>query len=39
MNEEENIELLYKSITDVFQEITSDYEIIVVDDGSTDRTY
>lgn len=39
MNEKENVELLYKSIKKVLQGITQFYEIIFVDDGSTDLTY
>ncbi|MFQ6113419.1 MAG: glycosyltransferase family 2 protein [bacterium] len=38
-NEEENVELLYTSITEVLQGLAQAYEIILVDDGSTDKTY
>ena len=39
MNEEENVELLYESITQVLQGMDQPYEIIIVDDGSTDLTH
>jgi len=39
MNEEENVEILYRRITDVLRGMSGNYEIIIVDDGSTDRTY
>ncbi len=39
MNEEENVEILYQRITEVLQPMGEPYEIIFVDDGSTDRTY
>ena len=38
MNEEESVELLYYGIRDVLQRMGKPYEIIFVDDGSTDRT-
>ena len=38
-NEEENIEELYKRLTQVLKKIKKSYELIFVDDGSTDRTY
>ena len=38
MNEEENVELLYESITQVLHGMGQPYEIIIVDDGSTDQT-
>ena len=38
-NEEENIPLLYKELKEVLEKLPYDYEIIFVDDGSTDRTY
>lgn len=37
-NEEDNIRPLIKSITEVFEGSDLDYEIIIVDDGSTDNT-
>ncbi len=38
-NEEENIELLYREIRDVMVTMGGIYEIIFIDDGSTDRTF
>ncbi|MCS6957544.1 MAG: glycosyltransferase family 2 protein [Aquificaceae bacterium] len=38
-NEEENIPLLYQKLKEVLQRLGEDYEIIFVDDGSTDRTW
>ncbi len=38
-NEEENIPILYEKLKEVLETIGEDYEIIVVDDGSTDGTY
>jgi glycosyltransferase involved in cell wall biosynthesis len=38
LNEEKNIEILYKEILDVFTLRKLDYEIIFVDDGSTDSS-
>jgi len=38
-NEEENIELLYKSLDAVLSKLNSSYEVILIDDGSTDSTY
>ncbi len=37
-NEEENIEELHERLTNVLSSMPFDYEIIYVDDGSTDRT-
>ncbi len=37
-NEEENIELSYKEVTDVLSPMGVDYEIIYIDDGSRDKT-
>lgn len=38
-NEEENVRLLYQSITDVMKTMDESYEIIMVDDGSSDSTF
>ncbi|MFQ5676053.1 MAG: glycosyltransferase family 2 protein [bacterium] len=38
MNEEENVELLHDRIVDAFEAMGKPYEIIFVDDGSTDKT-
>jgi glycosyltransferase involved in cell wall biosynthesis len=38
-NEEGSLENLYKEITSVTNKITKDIEIIIIDDGSTDKTY
>lgn len=38
-NEEKNIVLLYREIVKSIKKITNQYEIIFVDDGSTDNTY
>ena len=38
-NEEENIPILYEKLKKVLENLGEDYEIIFVDDGSTDRTY
>lgn len=38
LNEEENIDLLYEKLGEALDPLGSDYEIIFVDDGSTDRT-
>lgn len=37
-NEEKNITLLHKRLTEVIQKITSDYELLFVNDGSRDST-
>jgi glycosyltransferase involved in cell wall biosynthesis len=37
-NEEENVPLLYEKLKGVLEKLPYDYEIIFVDDGSTDRT-
>ncbi len=38
-NEEECLESLTRELISVMQPLGNDYEIIIVDDGSTDRTY
>jgi len=38
-NEQDSIELLYSSITDAIVETLPDYEVIFVDDGSSDDTF
>ncbi len=38
-NEEENVNLLHKELKAVLDRMRKSYEIIYVDDGSTDRTY
>lgn len=38
-NEEENIPKLYEELKEVLEKLPYNYEIIFVDDGSTDRTY
>jgi len=37
-NEEENVPILYKQLKEVLDSLSYDYEIIFVNDGSTDRT-
>ncbi len=37
-NEEENVEELYSRVKEVLEKFSNDYEIILVDDGSADRT-
>jgi glycosyltransferase involved in cell wall biosynthesis len=39
MNEEENVPHLHKAINDAMQAWGRSYEIVIVDDGSTDRTF
>jgi glycosyltransferase involved in cell wall biosynthesis len=38
-NEEENIPQLYRELKEVLEKLPYDYEIIFVDDGSTDKSY
>jgi len=38
-NEEGNLEELYSELTRVMEEIGTTYEIVFIDDGSTDRTF
>ncbi len=37
-NEEENVGPMVESLNPVLASITDDYEIVIVDDGSKDRT-
>jgi glycosyltransferase involved in cell wall biosynthesis len=39
MNEEENVPILHQKITEAMAKWDREYEIILVDDGSTDRTF
>lgn len=39
MNEEENVPLLHRAISTAMQAWGKSYEIVIVDDGSTDRTF
>jgi len=39
LNEEENIEVLYRELIDQLRELGQEFEIIFIDDGSTDRTF
>jgi len=39
LNEEDNIPPLYQSLKDVLDGMDVSYEIIIIDDGSTDRSY
>ena len=38
-NEEENLRPLYLKIVEIMNSVGSSYEVVFVDDGSTDRTY
>ncbi|MFH0783682.1 MAG: glycosyltransferase family 2 protein [Pseudomonadota bacterium] len=38
LNEEENIPLLYQELKEVLDTLDDDYEILFIDDGSTDRS-
>ncbi len=38
-NEEENVELLYEQLKETLEAIGQEYEIIIVDDGSTDGSF
>jgi glycosyltransferase involved in cell wall biosynthesis len=38
-NEEENVRILYEELKEVLSKVGKSYEIIFVDDGSTDRTF
>jgi glycosyltransferase involved in cell wall biosynthesis len=37
-NEEENLPVLYRRLTEVMESVGEEYELVFVDDGSTDRT-
>jgi len=39
LDEEESLPILYQRLTDVLAENNYEYEIIIVDDGSTDRSF
>lgn len=39
LNEEENIPLLYQELTEVLDKLGKSYEIIFIDDGSTDNSF
>lgn len=39
LDEEENIEVLYRELIDQLRELGQKFEVIFVDDGSTDRTF
>ena len=39
MNEEENVELLYNGIVEAMDLMDEAYEIVLIDDGSTDKTF
>ncbi len=39
LNEEENIPILYQELCDVFTTIDADYELLFIDDGSTDSSF
>jgi glycosyltransferase involved in cell wall biosynthesis len=38
-NEEENVTKLYDRVKDVMEQVNSSFEMVLVDDGSRDRTY
>ncbi len=38
-NEEENVTILYARLKQVMEQVEDSFELILVDDGSTDRTY
>lgn len=38
-NEEKNISLLYRELREILDKLNKDYEIIFIDDGSTDKTF
>ena len=38
-NEEDNLLPLHRQLTEVLEQLESDYEIVVIDDGSTDGSF
>ncbi|HOD02107.1 MAG TPA: glycosyltransferase, partial [Clostridiales bacterium] len=38
-NEQENVELFYSEAVKAFKELDCDYELLFVNDGSSDGTY
>lgn len=38
-NEEESLPILHKQVVDVMERLPGEFEIIVIDDGSTDKTF
>ena len=38
-NEEENVTILYARLKQVMEQVGDSFELVFVDDGSTDRTY
>ena len=38
-NEEENVTVLYARLKQVMEQVGDSFELVLVDDGSTDRTY
>ncbi|MGB0064065.1 MAG: glycosyltransferase, partial [Terracidiphilus sp.] len=38
-NEEENVTALYARLKQVMEKVGDSFELVLVDDGSTDRTY
>jgi glycosyltransferase involved in cell wall biosynthesis len=38
-NEEENVTILYARLKQVMEQVADSFELVLVDDGSTDRTY
>lgn len=39
LNEEENVETLYKELVDVLKDLDQEFELIFIDDGSTDQSF
>lgn len=39
MDEEDNVEILYRTVSETMSSLGDNYEIVLVDDGSADRTY
>ncbi|RPI89751.1 MAG: glycosyltransferase, partial [Planctomycetaceae bacterium] len=38
LNEEGNLHAVYSRVAEIFSEVPFDFELVFVDDGSTDRT-